>query len=168
MVSDRDVNETPIPAAEPSSVNAYHQSHIALLSRSLRLWTGQSLVGSETVDLTTAREIFEAPFALVSHGVEKVPVFNYGNRTALGLFEMEWVDFIALPSHLSAESESQAERNKLMERVTRHGYVDDYSGVRISARGRRFHIDQATVWNMIDESGVYRGRAALFDSWNYV
>lgn len=162
------MNEPPISATEPSSVNAYHQAHVALLSRSLRHWTGQTLIGAQTIDVTTARKIFEAPFALVSDGVERVPVFNYGNRTALRLFEMEWVDFISIPSHRSAETSSQTERNRLMERVRRDGYVDDYSGVRISASGRRFYINRATVWNMIDDDGVYRGRAALFDVWNYV
>ena len=50
----------------------------------------------------------------------------------------------------------------LMESVARQGFVDDYSGVRISGGGRRFMITDATVWNLVDEAGVYHGQAATF------
>ena len=49
--------------------------------------------------------------------------------------------------------------------MARDGYIDDYAGVRVSSRGRRFRITQATVWNLVDAAGVLHGQAATFDRW---
>ncbi len=35
---------------------------------------------------------------MVSHGTESDPIFNYGNRKALELWELSWDDFIEMPS----------------------------------------------------------------------
>jgi hypothetical protein len=37
--------------------------------------------------------------------------------------------------------------------------------MRISSSGRRFWIERATVWNLLDADGVYRGQAATFADW---
>ena len=153
---------------EPSRMNSYYIDHIKLVADSLHHWTGRSLVRGGIIDAEMAREIFEAPFALVSHGVESDPIFNYGNQTALELFELVWSEFIKLPSRYSAEPVEREARKQLMERVSTHGYVDDYSGVRVAGTGRRFYIRRATVWNLVDGNGVYRGQAALFDAWEHL
>lgn len=108
---------------------------------------------------------FAAPFALLSHDTSPDPVFVYGNRTALELFEMTWAEFTSLPSRLSAEPAGREERADLLRRVSEDGYIADYAGVRISASGRRFTIRDAVVWNLTDASGIYRGQAAMFDRW---
>jgi hypothetical protein len=53
----------------------------------------------------------------------------------------------------------------LLERVTRDGFIADYSGIRIAASGRRFRIERAVVWNLIDADGTRHGQAATFDCW---
>jgi hypothetical protein len=106
--------------------------------------------------------LWNAPRAIVAHGTEDDPVFFYGNRLALELFEMSFEDFTRLPSRYSAEPLERDARALLLERVARQGYVDDYAGVRISGKGRRFMIEAATVWNLIDETGNHRGQAAAF------
>jgi hypothetical protein len=72
------------------------------------------------------------------------------------------------PSRLTAEPVHRDERARLLERTTRDGYVDDYSGIRITATGRRFRINQAVVWNLIDAGGRYAGQAATFDRWDWL
>lgn len=116
-------------------------------------------------DHDTAHLIEIAPFAIVSHGTEADPIFNYANTTALRLFEMTWDQFTALPSRLSAEAMLQQDRERLLEKVARNGYVDGYSGVRISGTGRRFLIRNATIWNLLDEHGQPYGQAALLPEW---
>ena len=49
-----------------------------------------------------------------------------------------------------------------LDRVNAQGFIDDYAGIRISAKGRRFRIGNAIVWNLIDADGVRRGQAATF------
>ena len=93
---------------------------------------------------------------------------NYGNRAALALWEMSWVELTRTPSRLTAEAPNREERARLLEAVTRCGFIDDYSGVRISKSGRRFRITRATVWNLLTEDGKPCGQAAMFDRWEYL
>jgi hypothetical protein len=142
--------------------------HVALLRSSFQRLTGRELIGKSLNAEQAVLQLQQAPFAVVSHGVGADPVFNYANQTALGLFEMEWKDFIQLPSRLSAEAMEQNERDRLLQRVTQFGFVDDYCGVRISSTGRRFLVKDATVWNLLDDSGQYKGQAALIRHWQYL
>lgn len=152
--------------SEPCPENAYLCDHAELLIAGYRRITGRELVERKGSREDVARALYEAPYGVVSHGPGDDPVFNYGNRTALRLFEMCWRDFIALPSRESAEAVNRAERQKLLGRVSQSGFVDDYQGVRISSTGRRFRIEEATVWNVVDESDVYHGQAAVFFRWS--
>jgi hypothetical protein len=52
-----------------------------------------------------------------------------------------------------------------LAQVSTQGYSDHYSGIRISKTGRRFMIRAATVWNLIDGEGYYRGQAAIIREW---
>ncbi len=115
--------------------------------------------------LDVVEALWSAPGAIVAHGTEADPVFFFGNRTALRLFELSFEDFTRLPSRLSAEPLLREERAALLERVTRDGFIEDYAGVRISAKGARFRIERAVVWNLIDSAGMVRGQAAAFDRW---
>jgi hypothetical protein len=151
--------------SQPNGTIEYFAEHADLMAASYRRWTGQDLAPPELAGAGLAQWLFEAPFALVSHGTEADPVFNYGNRTALNLFEMTWKEFTQLPSRLSAEPVHRDERRRLMERVTRDGFIADYRGVRISKHGRRFLIEQAIVWNLVDGAGVLWGQAAMFADW---
>jgi hypothetical protein len=138
-----------------------------LMARSLKHWTGRELLPSVPgADL--AEQVFHAPFVLVSHGTEAAPVLNYGNQAALALWEMSWAELTCTPSRLTAEAPNREERARLMAAVTARGFIDDYSGIRVSKNGRRFRIAQATVWNLLDEDGKYSGQAALFSHWEFV
>jgi hypothetical protein len=116
----------------------------------------------------TGRKNFHAPFVLVSHGTESDPVLNYGNRAALALWEMSWEELTRTPSRLTAEAPNREARAKLLEAVARRGFIDDYSGVRISKTGRRFRIARATVWNLLTGDNQPCGQAAMFDRWEFL
>jgi hypothetical protein len=66
---------------------------------------------------------------------------------------------------LSAEPLNREERQRLLDAVSKRGYIDDYAGVRVSRTGRRFQIAAATVWNVMDENGQRHGQAATFERW---
>lgn len=140
-------------------------AHTALLRASYRHWTGHDLVTPELDGTQAVPVLFDAPFAVLSHDAQADPVFTYGNRRALELFEVPWIEFTALPSRLSAGAENRYERERLLARVSSYGYIDDYAGVRVSASGRQFMIRGATLWNLIDGEGRYRGQAALIREW---
>ena len=135
---------------------------LALVVDSYRRLTGRPLVapGGELVEA-----LWRAPRVVVAHGTEADPLFFYGNRLALELFEMDAATFARLPSRCSAEPLARDERARLLARVSRDGFIDDYAGVRISASGKRFRIEQATVWNLVDAAGICHGQAATFERW---
>ena len=56
----------------------------------------------------------------------------------------------------------------VLAEVTAHGFIENYSGIRISKNGRRFRIAQATVWNLLAEKGEPRGQAAMFSQWEFL
>jgi hypothetical protein len=153
---------------QPCIENVYLAEHCDLLIASYRHWTGRELIDAEGAGEDRAKALFEAPFALVSHGTEEEPIFNYGNRTALELFEVDWDGLVRMPSRESAEPVEREERERLFEVVNRQGFTDEYAGIRITASGRRFHIGQATVWTVMDDAGTRRGHAAVFSSWKYL
>lgn len=123
------------------------------------------LTGRRLVDEATPDALWSAAAVIVAHDTAPDPIFFFGNSRALALFETTPESFTAMPSRLSAEPELREERARLMARVTRDGFIDDYSGVRISAAGQRFRIHRATVWNLVDAVGVLHGQAAAFSDW---
>ena len=140
-----------------------------LIVDSHRRVLGRPLLDAEpAADDRLLRALWQAPQAVVAHGVQADPVFCYGNRMALALFELDFAAFTTLPSRLSAEPLAREERAALLERVSRFGFIDDYAGVRISSTGKRFRIRRATVWNLVDADGAYRGQAATFSAWEAV
>jgi hypothetical protein len=155
-----------MPIPEPGSGNAWLSEHAELLISSYLRITGRELIEQKGSPEEMARALYQAPFGVVSHGLGEDPLFNYGNRTALRLFEMSWEDFVALPSRQSAEAVNWEQRQTLLEHVAQHGFVDGYQGVRISATGKRFRIERTTIWNVIDEQNVYRGQAAVIFRWS--
>jgi hypothetical protein len=124
-------------------------------------WTGKHLLQQQDgQDLY--RALYNAPYAIVSHNTDADPIFNYGNLAALNVFEIDWATFTNLPSRKSAQPVDRAERDRLMARVSKYGFIDDYQGVRISSTGKHFLIKEATVWNIVDTQGRYYGQAAVF------
>jgi hypothetical protein len=139
--------------------------HVQILLDSYRHWLGRELIPRDGSPEDQARRLFEAPFVVVSHGTQSDPILNYGNRAALELWEFDLPRLLATPSRLTAEPMHRDERASLLERTRRDGYVDDYRGIRITATGRRFRIEQAIVWNLRGPNGEDAGQAATFSHW---
>jgi hypothetical protein len=134
-----------------------------LIVDSYRRLTGKVLIEDAPDGLAAlGMALWQAPRAIVAHGTEDDPVFFYGNRLALQLFEMSFDEFARLPSRLSAEPLAQESREKALAKVTQQGFVEGYSGARIASSGRRFMISNTTIWNLTDEAGVCHGQAAVF------
>lgn len=142
------------------------QQQVELMARSFSRLLGRDLLESGAEP--SADELWHCGFALLSHGAQSDPLFNYANQLALTLFERDLEAFIGLPSRLSSARTVDEDRTRLLERVAQQGYIEDYSGIRVSASGRLFEISDAIVWNLHDDSGRYRGQAAKIGRWRYV
>ncbi|WP_219835528.1 MEKHLA domain-containing protein [Paenibacillus sp. R14(2021)] len=143
------------------------ERHAAIIADSYRRLLNKPLMSFDT-GKSIASQLFEAPIVILSHGTEQDPVLNYGNQAALQLWEMDWSQFTAMESKHTAEPMIQSDRQQFMEAVAAQGYIDDYNGIRISSSGRRFRIEEAVVWNLYDEAGVYYGQAAAFTAYTPV
>ncbi len=141
---------------------------IQLVLDSFRHWTGRELIERTGGADAQAHRLFAAPFVVVSHGTEPDPILNYGNRRALELWEADWHQFTKTPSRLTAEPVNRAERERLLAQASARGFIEDYSGIRITVTGRRFIVEQALVWTVIDGEGNPRGQAATFPKWVFV
>ena len=139
--------------------------HTTCLLRSFRHWTGRNLIPASGSPEERARRLYDAPFVVISHGIEDDPVLNYGNQAALTLWELSWEEFTNMPSRLTAEPMEQAERERLLTEVSKKGFMDGYRGIRISKTGRRFRVEKAMVWNLLDAQNRYCGQAATFSRW---
>jgi hypothetical protein len=142
--------------------------HCGRLVRSYRHFTGRELLPGVVEPPEISRQLFAAPFVQVSHGTEADPILNYGNAAALELWGMSWEELTRTPSRFTAEAPNREERARLLAAVTAKGFIDDYSGIRITKAGRRFLIRQATVWNLITEAGLPCGQAATFSAWEFL
>ena len=147
----------PLPYRLPGA-----EAAIARIAASHALLTRRALV-APAGDPVLA--LWEAPLAIVAHGTEADPLFFFASKIALERFGMTPAQFLGLPSRFSAEAPLREERQALLDRVSRHGFIDDYAGVRIAADGRRFRIEAATVWNLVDPDGSVHGQAAAFSRW---
>jgi hypothetical protein len=149
--------------AEPACIE-----WIGFLLTSFRHWTGRDLLARTGPVVQQARAVFQAPFVIVSHGNQGDPILNYGNRAALDLWEMTWEEFSRTPSRLTAEPANQTERARMLADAHGQGYLADYHGVRISKTGRRFLVEHAIVWNVLNADKNSVGQAATFPEWKWL
>lgn len=133
-----------------------------LLADNYARLVGRQLVPGDMPDADAARWLYQdAPFGILAHNAAADPVFMYGNRAVQARFEYTWQELTRLPSRLSAEAPNRQERQQFLDRVKREGYAGGYRGIRISKSGRRFLIQNATLWQLFDPQGLFRGQAVI-------
>ena len=131
-------------------------------------WLKNDLLDRNGPDLQVAQRMYFADRVIVAHGTEEDPILCYANHAALQLWEADLATLLTMPSRKTAEPDERADRSEMLRRGLEKGFIEDYSGIRVSTSGRRFLIRQATVWNLIDQSGMRAGQAATFDTWEYL
>lgn len=145
-------------------------AHTRLILSSYEKWKGRKLIEPtpNQEPESIAAQLFYAPFVVVTSNANADPILNYGNQAGLNLWEMPWEVLTQTPGRHTAEAVHRDERQKFLDTVQKNGFIDNYSGIRISSTGKRFKIENATVWNLVDESGSYLGQAATFNQWKYL
>ena len=129
---------------------------------------GRSLLDVSGSPEEIAKQLFDASFVLVSHGTEPDPIFNYGNRRALELWELSWEEFTRMPFRKTVAAVEQEERDRLLAEAATKGFVTNYVGVRTSSSGKRFYIEDTILWNVLDEQNQRSGQAAVFSKCTFI
>lgn len=154
---------------DDSNRNAMRDSaseRLALIAESFARLTGGTLIDAAADDLEAV--MWSAERAILAHGTQDPPLFFYANRLGLKLFAMSAKEILGLPSYKSAEPDLREERAAMLAKLEADDVIADYSGIRIGADGRRFMIERAYVWNIVDEKGVRHGQAATWTDWSPV
>ena len=93
--------------------------------------------------------------ALLMHGNEADPVFCYANRTRAASVGSDLGRIHPPAVALSAEPLVQAERKRLLGRVSPHDFMDNYQGARIAKDCTRFRISGAVVWMVVVDGATH-------------
>jgi len=152
----------------PMAQDSFLVTHTLRLLNSFHHWTGRALIQDDATPERLAERLYRHPAVVLSHGVGADPILNYGNAAALRLWEMTWEAFTTMPSRMTAEPAARDNRDRLLADAAKSGYLENYRGIRVSQSKRRFLIEGALVWTVLDEYGVIIGQAAVFDRWTYV
>jgi hypothetical protein len=56
----------------------------------------------------------------------------------------------------------------MLEQARTRGYLDTYQGVRVTSTGRRFLVENALIWNVLDAERQRIGQAATFMHWTWL
>jgi hypothetical protein len=155
--------------ALPAAVNDYQAAFIAKVAASFARVTGKSLIEEAGLSRQAlGQSAWSGDFALLCHRGGAQAMLNYGNEFALRLWECDWDGFTSTPSSATAPEQALETRELLMERVLRDSFVSGYCGERVSRTGRRFVIEDVTVWRLLDESGNGFGMGAFFRRYRYL
>lgn len=105
-------------------------------------------------------------YAVLSHGNQTDPIYNYFNKGALLQFQYPQEKVYSLPSRCSAPGGAhQIDRAKIMTQMTKES--NDVrtipSAIRQTKDKRQFQLTNVTLWNVHDDDGVRVGQTAIFD-----
>lgn len=139
--------------------------HSRRLLESYEFWLGTPLLELRSSAEEAARELFFAPFVVVSSGAEEDPILNYANAAAMRLWNLSWDEITKMPARLTAEPQERSRRAEFLRQVRENGHVKDYRGIRVSSTGERFEIRNAVVWNVLGPQREFSGQAATFAQW---
>lgn len=143
----------------------------AAMAQSYETFFGEGLLDDRALvspgtDEGLAQALYVADFPLLCHDCSHDPLFCYANVAAQRLWARPWEGFCGLPSRLSAPAGGRRERAASLSEVESSGFIDGYSGERISADGQVFWIDNVQVWTVTDAGGSHLGQAARIGSWS--
>jgi hypothetical protein len=127
---------------------------------------GKDLINREITVEKQAEILFFSPFAVFSHGNQPDPIYNYGNKIGLELWERNWNELVTMPSRLSASPVNRLQRQQSLDQASQQGYIDNYQGIRVSKTGKKYQVKNLTLWNLTDQNNQYCGQAATFSQWD--
>lgn len=128
---------------------------------SYRRLLGRELLPRSGDATEDARRLFDLPLAVLAHDTAPQPRLDWANRAAAMAFDATPESLLGRPSAATTPADAVADRGKLFEALARDRFVTGYSGVRVSLTGRRFVIDDVTVFEVTDADGRPAGHAAV-------
>ena len=121
---------------------------------------------SETAIMTTPQQVHESSrFAVLSHGNQTDPIYNYVNAAGFRVFRWPAEVYYRLPSRKSApEGSARQQRAKVIDDTVASDitYIDE--AVRVRYPNATVTLRDAILWNVYDDAGYRVGQTVLFDA----
>lgn len=150
----------PSPPVEPYNDGDIIMHSLTLIDSYFRC-LGKPIFPEKVEISSAAKALWELPLAVVSHGTEEDPIFNYANKAALEVFGVDWETFTSWPSRETASKEDQPGRDKLLASSLKDATICS-AIVRRNPAGREFRILDVQLWPLTDLNGEYYGQAAIY------
>ncbi|GAA6207629.1 MEKHLA domain-containing protein [Cognatishimia sp. WU-CL00825] len=142
---------------EPNKTNGFQAAHAQMIITSFQTKLGRAILPDATPET-----LYHSDQIILSHNTDDDPILTYGNLAAQALWQMPWQALTQLPSRKTAETTHRNTRTKMFQAMRQDGYFENYQGMRVSATGQRFRIENAIIWTLTDKHGVPQGEAATF------
>lgn len=141
--------------------------HAALIASEHRRLVGHDLVPPGDA-LAVADALYRLPAIVLAHDAGEDPRFTYGNDAAQRVMGYPWERLVGLPSRLSAPPEGRDVRQRLLDAGRGAGVATARDLLRVTSAGRRFVIEEVTLWNLHDAQGARVGQAATYARWRWL
>ena len=138
---------------------------VQLSSDSLKQFTGKSLL-DVLHDVSSISDIHSnTRNAVLSHGNQTDPIYNYFNKAALQQFEWPESEIYSLQSRYSApDGALRRNRDEAIQSIAQLEQVRILpTAIRQTKSGVQFQLVNVTLWNVYDTDGVRLGQTAWFD-----
>lgn len=148
-------------AIPPGRVEDIHE-WVRLSCESLERFTGTSLLKVMNVDTMDAIHD-NTRYAVLSHGNQTDPIYNYFNKAALLQFEYPEEEIYLLPSRYSAPPALRQDRDEKISSAVQQNVQFIPSAIRQGKSGKQFELINVTLWNVYNERNERVGQSAVFD-----
>ena len=120
---------------------------------------------SSATMMTTPQQVHESlRFAVLSHGNQTDPIYNYVNAAGFLVFRWPAEDYYRLPSRKSApEGSARQQRARVIDDTVASDITYIQEAVRVRYPNATATLRDAILWNVYDDAGYRVGQTVLFD-----
>lgn len=130
------------------------------------LWEEATKDDPTIQNITTPKELDQNErFGILSHGTQTDPIYNYGNKASLILFDQTVDNLCKTASRYSTVESLMEDREQLIQQINDSGYGTISNAVRRTlGEEKLFVIETIWIWHVYHpDDGRRIGLAALYD-----
>lgn len=112
-----------------------------------------------------AIKLYHAPVIIIAYTEDADPTFIYANQCAQNVWEITWDSFLKLPVKETTSEQLRQNQLGFIQLVKQKGHYMGYQGLKKTASGRMFRVENAIMWTLTNANGEYIGQASMIPSW---
>ncbi len=144
---------------------------LGLVSISHKKYLAKPVLEPEPSEEQRAAAFWEVPFVLMVHDDSEQCLLEYGNKAALALFEMEYLDFFGTSSFAIVAPDETVQQDWIWAMRDVEERFEKYTVVpklrMMSSTGRPFVAKDVLVFRVDSLEDEPIGQAVMFSKWQY-